>query len=108
MQLAELLTKRDCLMLCTLFRLSPRDLDGISQSNNPGLQVVRHLEERGIIRPEDVTRLEDALKRVNLNRAANQVREYQQNISRLQINSEEQEEEEDEEEQEEEQYNGEL
>ncbi|PIK44270.1 apoptosis inhibitor 2 [Apostichopus japonicus] len=85
-------------MLCTFFELPPRYLDEISQSHHPGLKVVQHLEVRGIIRPEDVTRLEVALERVNLIRAANQVKEYQQMISRLQINSEEQEEEEDEEE----------
>ncbi|XP_071818496.1 uncharacterized protein [Apostichopus japonicus] len=105
LQVADLLTKHDCLMLCTLFDLSPRDLDGIRQSNNPGLHVMHHLVERGIIRAEDVTRLAVALERVNLNRAANQVREYQQNISRLHINSEEVEEEEEDEEEEEEQYN---
>lgn len=81
--LAEQITLSNCRRLCTFFNLPPATHDRILNKEPPGVELLNVLTENKLINCYDVTKLEEALRKQQLNKAAEKAKMYQQSEGRL-------------------------
>lgn len=72
------LDSRDCESLCVYFNLRKAAKDYVMNASSPGLQLLEVLTETGVIVESDVTKLEVALKKLRLGKAAQIAMSYQE------------------------------
>lgn len=75
--LAAELGSEDCQRLCVYFNLKKAIRDKVMGAPRPGLKLMDVLSEAGDIRDGDVTKLQDALRKIGLDKAANVALSYQ-------------------------------
>lgn len=76
------LNKSDCQRLCAYFSVDKSKTDTVLHAASPGIQVLTELTDKDVIQEDDVSQLEEALRRLKLGRAANFVLTYQERFGK--------------------------
>lgn len=85
-RLAGELDSTDCQSLCTYFNLKKATTDRVMSASKPGLQLLNALTENYDIADGDVTKLEAALRKLNLEKTAKFVMSYQESYGKVNDN----------------------